>query len=142
MLSLPFPAPSFFSGVNIFSAGKFRMSPVHVKDVAKIFVDCIENNHSFKKVYELGGKYLPGMKLYQYFECIQQTKAYCTSSSDCCIYDGLLLDRFSWFPISRDQITMLLEGNTCESAQIFKRYNIKPIAFKSENLSYLLNGKK
>ena len=55
---------------------------------------------------------------------------------------ALLLDRFSWFPISRDQIIMLLEGITCESAQIFKRYNIKPIAFKSENLSYLLNGKK
>ena len=52
MLSLPFPAPAFFSGINFLSAGKFEMSPVHVKDVAKVFVNCINNNHAFKKVYE------------------------------------------------------------------------------------------
>ena len=56
MLSLPVPAPSFFSGFNILSAGKFKMSPIHVQDIAKIFVRCINNNHAFKKVYELGVK--------------------------------------------------------------------------------------
>ena len=55
MLSLPFPAPSFFKGLSFWNAGKFEMSPIHVKDVATIFVKSIENNHSFKKVYHLGG---------------------------------------------------------------------------------------
>lgn len=143
MLSLPFPAPSFFSGVNIFSAGKFRMSPVHVKDVAKIFVDCIENNHSFKKVYELGGKSFTWNEIISIISSAYNKRKLTVPAPAIVVYMmALLLDRFSWFPISRDQITMLLEGNTCESAQIFKRYNIKPIAFKSENLSYLLNGKK
>ena len=55
---------------------------------------------------------------------------------------AFLFDRFDWFPISRDQITMLLEGNTCESDIIFKRYNIKPIKFNPSNLDYLLNENK
>ena len=50
---------------------------------------------------------------------------------------ALFLDRFEWFPISRDQINMLIEGNTCNSDRIFKRYNIKSIKFESKNLDYL-----
>ena len=49
-----------------------------------------------------------------------------------------LLDRFSWFPISRDQLTMLLEGNECDSSDVFELFEIdKPIGFSLENLSYL-----
>ena len=55
---------------------------------------------------------------------------------------AFLLDSFNWFPISRDQINMLLEGNICESDMVFKRYNIIPIEFNPSNLKYLLNGKK
>ena len=119
------------------------MSPVHVKDVAKIFADCIENNHSFKKVYELGGKSFTWNEIISIISRAYNKRKLTVPAPAVGVYMmALLLDRFSWFRISRDQIIMLLEGNTCESAQIFKRYNIKPIAFKSENLSYLLNGKK
>ena len=50
---------------------------------------------------------------------------------------ALLLDRFQFFPITRDQITMLLEGNTCDSKQLFEEFNIQPIEFSSKSLSYL-----
>ena len=36
MLSLPFPAPLFLDGIKFWNAGKFKMSPIHVKDVAKV----------------------------------------------------------------------------------------------------------
>ena len=45
-------------GFNFLNAGKFKMSPIHVKDVAKIFVQSIENGHAFKKVYELYIEYI------------------------------------------------------------------------------------
>ena len=38
MIKLPIPAPLFFSGFNIFQAGQFQMSPIHVKNVADFFV--------------------------------------------------------------------------------------------------------
>ena len=143
MLSLPIPAPAFFSGLNIFSAGKFKMSPIHVKDVSKVFVDCINNNHAFKKVYELGGKDYNWKEIISIISNAYNKKKMTIPAPALFIYSiAFFLDRFSWFPISRDQITMLLEGNTCNSDIIFKRYNIKPIEFKSDNLSYLINGKK
>ena len=37
MLKLPIPAPLFFAGLNITSAGQFSMSPIHVENVADFF---------------------------------------------------------------------------------------------------------
>ena len=48
-----------------------------------------------------------------------------------------IFERFAWFPITKDQITMLLEGNVCNSEEIFSLLEIKPIPFNSESLSYL-----
>ena len=47
------------------------------------------------------------------------------------------LDRFSWFPVTADQLTMLVEGNTCDSSKYFSEIKIEPIPFSEENLSYL-----
>ena len=35
-----------------------------------------------------------------------------------------LFDRFKLFPITRDQLTMLLEGNTCDSSNLFSDFDI------------------
>ena len=50
---------------------------------------------------------------------------------------GTLLDRFPWFPISRDQLTMLMEGNICDGSKAFRDFNINPIPFSLESLNYL-----
>ena len=50
---------------------------------------------------------------------------------------AFFFDRFKFFPITRDQITMLLEGNTCNSDELFKDFNITPIDFSVDSLSYL-----
>jgi NADH dehydrogenase len=138
MLSLPFPAPLFFSGINIFSAGKFKMSPVHVKDVARIFVSCINNNHAFKKVYELGGDDFNWKQIIKIIaSAYNRNKLTIPAPAAIIGIIALFLDRFEWFPISRDQIIMLLKGNTCESDNLFKRYNIEPIKFEISHLDYL-----
>ena len=36
-------------------SGKFEMSPVHVQDVSKIFVESIKDSYAFKKCFKLGG---------------------------------------------------------------------------------------
>ena len=50
---------------------------------------------------------------------------------------AFLFDRFKFFPITRDQITMLLEGNTCDSKDLFQEFDIIPIDFSTQSLSYL-----
>jgi NADH dehydrogenase len=47
-----------------------------------------------------------------------------------------LFERFERFPVTRDQIRMLLEGNTC-SDQDLRGLWIDPRSFDSANLAYL-----
>ena len=55
MLSLPVPAPLFHEGFLPFLGGSFKMSPVHVKDVAMCFVAALKEQKSVGKTYPLGG---------------------------------------------------------------------------------------
>ena len=48
-----------------------------------------------------------------------------------------IFERFSWFPITKDQVTMLLENNVCDSTEHFKDFEIEPIPYNEETLNYL-----
>jgi NADH dehydrogenase len=48
-----------------------------------------------------------------------------------------VLDKQAWFPITRDQIVMLLEGNTCADTSAWQTFGIQPKRFALENLTYL-----
>ena len=54
---------------------------------------------------------------------------------------SLLLDRFSWFPVTRDQLTMLMEGNVVKE-QFFDDFEIIPKKFDLNNLDYLSSNDK
>ena len=139
MLKLPIPAPLFFAGLNITSAGQFSMSPIHVENVADFFVKSIQNEKHYMKTYELGGT-----KSFNWKEIIK-TIASALKKNKFMIpapvmpikLVAALFDRFKIFPITRDQLTMLLEGNTCDSSNLFSDFDIQPIDFNSKNLSYL-----
>ena len=142
MLNLPFPAPLFFDGIIPLNAGNFSMSPIHVSDVAKCFVNAISNDKSNFQTYQLGGS-----KDYNWKEIISIiSKSY--GKNKWAIpapvlpikLIALLLDQFPWFPISRDQLIMLLEGNTCNSEKAYKDFQLQPKDFSSDNLSYLKNS--
>lgn len=140
MLSLPFPAPSFHKGLNPFNGGKFALSPIHAMDIAKIFVHSINEKQSIKKTFALGGE------AYYWKDVIKIiSRAYGKNkwAVPAPVFPikmmASILERFSWFPITKDQLTMLVEGNVCDSSDVFKLFNIEPIPFNSESLSYLKN---
>ena len=141
MLNLPIPAPLFFEGFNFFNAGKFSMSPIHVENVAYFFSNSVLNNQHYMKTYHLGG--IDNFN----WKKINQTIAQSLNKNKWMVPTpitpikilAILFDRFSFFPITRDQITMLLEGNTCDSQNLFKIFNINPILFNTKSLSYLNN---
>ena len=138
MLSLPFPSPNFFPGLNLFNSGNFAMSPIHAKDVASIFVKSINEMKTVKKTYHLGGKTIYWKDIIKIISGAYGKKKW-TIPAPAFLVKSLaaFFERFTWFPITEDQITMLMEGNVCNSEEIFGLLKIKPISFNSESLSYL-----
>lgn len=143
MLSLPFPAPLFFEGLNIFSAGKFKMSPIHVKDVSQIFIKSLSLKASYGNIYELGGKDLTWKSIVKIIANASDKMEKMFIPAPAFVVKGMATLFGGLLPISKGQITMLMEGNVCESDETFKLFEIEtPIEFNEENLSYLNNAKK
>ena len=139
MLSLPLPAPLFFEGLIPWTAGQFEMSPIHIKDVASIFVKALDMEKTIGKIYELGGS-----ESYNWIELIDiisessRKKKWKIPAPVIPIkLAASIFERFPFFPITKDQLTMLLEGNTCDSTIAFKDFEVDPISFSVENLEYL-----
>ena len=51
-----------------------------------------------------------------------------------------LLERYDDFPVTRDQLRMLLEGNHCNSEGL-RNLGIEPTAFDEQHLDYLRQAK-
>ena len=139
MINLPVPAPLFHEGLIPFNAGSFTMSPIHIKDVANIFVSSIEKENDYDKTIELGGETELSWK-----EIIKIISHACGKKKWALPVPVIgvktvaaVFDRFSWFPVTKDQLTMLLEGNTCDSTNYFSENSLKPLPFDINNLSYL-----
>ena len=139
MLSLPLPAPLFFEGLIPWAAGKFEMSPVHIKDVAVFFVKALNIGKTIGEIYELGGpKSYTWIELIDLIAAASRKKKWKIPAPVTPIkLAASIFERFPFFPITKDQLTMLLEGNTCDSTNSFKLFEVDPISFSTENLEYL-----
>jgi NADH dehydrogenase len=135
----PMPAPLFFDGLVPMDAGGFQMSPVHVRDVATAFIKSLALPETIGRIVPLCG---PDALSWR---AILETIATAVGTQKLMVpapawgvkAAATLLDQFAFFPVTRDQITMLMEGNTCDSRDIFGTLGIDPVAFTSDSLSYL-----
>ena len=139
LIRLPIPAPLFHDGIVPVDAGRFSMSPIHVKDVASIFVGSLASEDTASKIFELGGPHTLGWKEIIKTVAKGSGKNKWTIPAPAIFIRSIaaLFDRFSWFPITRDQLTMLMEGNTCEPSELFTKFEVGPKTFTPEELSYL-----
>ena len=138
MIALPFPAPLFHDGLNPFDAGNFSMSPIHIKDVAKSFVSALDNKNMVNKTIELGGESFTWKEIIKKIGSASGKNKFMVPAPVFAVKSiAAILDRFSWFPVTADQLTMLVEGNTCDSSKFFSENKLVPIPFNEENLSYL-----
>lgn len=140
MVKNPIPAVGFFTGLNPLK-GDILMSPVHVDDVARAFVNALTDTSTIGKTYNLGGP-----EALSWTEMIRRVAA-ATHRKKWIIpvpismmkLAATFLDWLPFFPATRDQLTMLAEGNTAEPEVIESLTNTAPIAFTPEQLAYL-NG--
>lgn len=137
----PLPAPLFHTGLLPFAAGTFVIAPINVRDVAAIYVKSLGMPETHGKTYALcgpdklewrslikllarvGGKYKLAVPVPAF-----GVKAVAT-----------VLERLDLAPVTHDQITMLVEGNSCDSAEAFELFKMIPTVFNENSLAYLKN---
>jgi len=139
IIESPFPAPLFFKGADIARAGTFRFSPVHVGDVAKAVVRSLDFPSAVNTVYDLGGPVVIDWKtlIATIAGACGRKKASLPAPAAAVSLAAALFERFSWFPVTRDQIAMLLEGNVCDGSRAFADFGIDPTPFDAAHLGYL-----
>ncbi|MEY6432814.1 NAD(P)H-binding protein [Thioalkalicoccus limnaeus] len=139
IIDSPLPAPLFFDGWLPTEAGRFRLAPISVRDVAAAFSRALGDPASLGATYPLCGPRAVTWReiLATIAEASGKRKMMLPAPAAVIKAVAGLLDRWPWFPITRDQITMLMEGNVCDSTEAFKRLGIVPTAFDAAALDYL-----
>ena len=139
IIDSPLPAPLFYTGLFPAGAGAFRLSPVHVRNVAAAFVGALESRATYGQRFTLGGARTLSWKeiLTTIARACGKRKLMLPIPSFGPSLAAALLDRYPWFPISRGQISMLTAGNSCKGDKIFGLLGIDATAFDESSLKYL-----
>ena len=121
-----------FPLIPYFGDGNYKFQPVSIKTVAEAFVKSINNRKAFNKIYHLGGP-----KVYTYKELldiIAEKTGRKTVKIPIPMWVAriavTLLDWLPQFPITNDQLTMLLDGNVCGSSEATRDLKIKSYSFR------------
>jgi NADH dehydrogenase len=115
------------------------MTPVFVEDVARAFVRSLGDDATAGLTLHLGGS-----EELSWPEIIRRIAAACGRRKLIVPVPVMpvraaatLLDRFRFFPITRDQLAMLMEGNTVSTTRDFELLGLSPAAMTVERLAYL-----
>jgi NADH dehydrogenase len=138
MVATPLPGIGFHTGWSS-QEGQVRMSPVHVEDVATAFAEALDDPQTIGKTYVLGGP-----ETLSWTEMLERV-ASATGRSKLILPMPIKLMRigatlFDWipfFPVTRDQLTMLAEGNEVDTDDVETLTHHAPARFDTENLAYL-----
>ena len=140
MISPPIPAVGFFTGWRPYQ-GAVVMSPVHIEDVTQAFVTALRESSTIGKTYVLGG---PEMltwaeMLRRIAKTVGRKKWILPMPIGIMKLAAAFLDWMPFFPVTRDQLTMLAEGNTADPAVLAQLIGRQPKVFNEAHLAYLRN---
>ena len=139
IVTSPLPAPLFYDGIIPLRPGSMKFSPVHVGDVADFVVKSLRAEQSIGQIYPLGGPNVVTWKrILQIIGEATGRRVFGVPTPACAVMTAArLLENSAVLPVTRDQIRMLMEGNTCDSSQCFREFGIEPTTFDAEHLRYL-----
>jgi uncharacterized protein YbjT (DUF2867 family) len=123
----------------IIGDGRYQLQPVPVWQVAQGFALSLETPVSENRIYDVAG---PDPVT---FDDLIDTLAQVLKKKVFKLHLPVwplrlstgLLQGFPWFPITTDQITMLLAGNTCDPSAFYQDLGLNPIPLKEGLASYL-----
>ena len=139
LIATPMPAPLFYDGLLPFDAGRFTLSPVHVDDVATVMSKSLTMSEVIGQRYPLCGP-----QALEWREIIRLLAKVTGRYKPALPAPTLLLrplaalfDGFDFFPVTRDQLTMLTAGNACDSTEVFKLFDVEATRFDEATIAYL-----
>lgn len=125
--------------VPVIGDGNYTLQPVHIDDITTGIIGILDNDRAFGKTYEIGGPEV--LAFNEILDLIgrsigkKRVRKFHQPVSLMRIMASVL-GRFAWFPVTGEQITMLLQGNSTTDTRFFDLRHIKPISF-TENLTEL-----
>jgi uncharacterized protein YbjT (DUF2867 family) len=125
----------------VFGDGLYRMQPIAVEEVARCFVAALERPVTIGEIYQLGGP-----EALTYNEVLRRVaKALGVRRALVHVPLGLakpavaIVQHLPGAPITRDQLTMLLEGSTCDTSAASLTFGVPDARFQGP--TWLKNGK-
>jgi NADH dehydrogenase len=139
MVRPPVPALNFLAGRNS-KYGAIVMSPVHVEDVASAFLATLENTGCVGETYALGGPEILSWKemIARIATATGRRKWFVPVPIALMRFAATLFDRLPFFPVTREQLIMLQQGNVADPASLRELTGRQPMSFSAENLQYLV----
>ncbi len=138
MVNLPLPAVGFFSGLKP-SNGEVLLAPVHVSNVASAFATALDDEMTIGETFELCGPDVLSWNemIRRIAAAMGRKKLILPMPLGLMKLAAMALDWMPLFPVTRDQLTMLEQNNTCSQNRIGVLVPGTLIAFKDKNLVYL-----
>ena len=138
MVKPPLPALGFFSGWNP-ARGPVLMSPVHIEDVALAFDRALDDASTVGKTFTLGGPETLSWTemLTRIASSTGRRKWIIPMPLGVMQLAAATLDWLPFFPVTRDQLTMLASGNTADPSELEGLTGRRPRSFTKKNLTYL-----
>lgn len=127
------------SAVPVVGSGRYRLQPIAAEDVARCFALALEKPATIGQVYTLCGR-----DRLNYLELVDAICRALGKSFVLKVKNPLslmklvtpLLERFSFFPLTSDQITMLLEESICDGSWR-ETFGFEPVGFEEGIARYL-----
>lgn len=138
MIMPPLPALAFHTGWTA-AQGAILMSPVHVEDVALAFVKALGDPGTIGRTYVLGGPETLTWQemLIRIAQAVRREKWILPMPIGLMSVAAALMDWSRFFPVTRQQLTMLAEGNTAAPTELQSLICRPATAFVPQNLAYL-----
>lgn len=139
IINSPLPMPIFHKGLIPLKASRFKLSPVHVSNVAEAFVRALDDASTIGKILPLGGPEELDWRsiLLAIAHAVKKEKLAIPAPAWAVKLIASIFDQYEWFPVTADQISMLVEGNTCDATETMSVLQINSIPFNSDTLEYL-----
>ena len=132
------PAINFFTGLNP-ATGSVVMSPVHVDDLSDAVAKDLENPQDTDRTFTIGGPEILSWKdmISRVANVTGRKKWFVPMPVSLMYLAASVLDWLPAFPVTRDQLKMLAEGNTAAPDDLYSLLNKPARQFSSDNLEYL-----
>ena len=115
------------------------MSPVHILDIVDVIIAGLRDKTLLGKTIEIGGP--EKLSWTEMIRCVTvatgRKKLIIPMPTGIMKLAALFLDWLPFFPVTRDQLTMLEEGNVADASELQKILGREPRFFNGETLQYL-----